>query len=242
MKKTTRPLLTLVFAAALLGVATPFVIGQPGPEDDRPARHAERDHDHDRDRDRGDANDLREPRDEQHPGDFMPPEPPPGDDRPGRHHPMTDQDVDAARQIIAQLYPELAERMDALYNEDPEKLRRTIEKRFSRVRFLVKLQERDPAMFELRIDDIRLGQATYVLAKQIKQAHLDDDKDAYKTLYAELEKKLEAHFNVKQKVRQAELVFLRRRVEQLEEDLDDRDDDRDDLIEQRLNELVGAEW
>ena len=227
----SRPCTMLALTAALLCGAMPC--GVVLADDDRPGRQAERD------RDRGD--DLREPHAG---GDHAGPphEGPPEDDRRGRRQPMTDAEVESARQIIAELYPELAARMDALYEESPDKLRRTIEKRFSRVRFLVKLQERNPAMFELRMSDIRLGRETHALAQRVKQAHLDDDKKTYKALYAELEDKLAAHFDVKQRVRQAELDLLRQRVEELEADLEDRDDERDDLIEQRLNELVGPEW
>jgi len=234
MSKSIRSYLTFFFTAAFLGLAMPSAVGQPGGDEDRPARHAERD--------RGGYDDLREPRDSEVPGDFVQPLPSDGEERPGRRPPMTDPEIEAARQIIAQLYPELAVRMDTLHAENPAKLRRTIERRFPRVRFLVKLQKRQPALFALRMDDIRLGRETFALAKQVQQAHLNDDKEAYKDLYATLEEKLAAHFDVKQRVRQAELDLLRRRVEQLEEDLDDRDDDRDDLIEQRINELVGPKW
>ncbi|MEL7089328.1 MAG: hypothetical protein AAGL98_12960, partial [Planctomycetota bacterium] len=201
MSKSIRPYFTFVFTAAFLGLAMPSAVGQPGGDEDRPARHAERD----RDLDRGGYDDLREPRDPEIPGDFVPPLPPDGEERPGRRPPMTDPEIQAARQIIARLYPELALRMDTLHAENPQKLRRTIERRFPRVRFLVKLQKRQPALFALRMDDIRLGRETFALAKQVQQAHLNDDKEAYKDLYATLEEKLAAHFDVKQRVRQAEL-------------------------------------
>ncbi|MEM7627052.1 MAG: hypothetical protein AAF333_15760 [Planctomycetota bacterium] len=215
-----RPWMMLAVTTALLCGSAPFAVTQPGPDDERTPRHPERN------RERGVDRDLHEP----------------GGERPGRRQPMTADEIESARRIIAQLYPELAERMDTLYEENPEKLRRTIETRFPRVRFLVKLKERDPAMFDLRLSDIRLGRETLALARQVKKAHVDDDKDKYKMLYAELEAKLAEHFDVKQQVRQAELDFFRQRVEQLEDELEDRDDDRDDLIEQRLNELVGPEW
>lgn len=185
---------------------------------------------------------LREPRDDRATGDFLPPDDAKAKERDRRREPMGDQEIEAARQIIAQLYPELSERLEQLYAEDPEKFRKTIERRFSRVRFLVKLQERDPALFALRMDDIRLGRETMALVKQVKQAYRDDDKAAYRKLYESLEEKLEAHFDVKQKLRQAELEALRQRVENLEEDLEDLEDERDDLIEQRMGELVGPEW
>ena len=155
---------------------------------------------------------------------------------------MADQEVQAAREIVAQLYPELTERMDTIYEKDPEELRRILQRRFPRIRFLVHLKDKNPALYELRIQDIRLGRESSALAKQVKQAHLDDDKARYKTLYKELEDKLTQHFDVKQRLRQQEIEALRQRVEQLEDQLEQQDDDRKDIIEQRLGELVGPEW
>ncbi|MEM9915205.1 MAG: hypothetical protein AAF911_09595 [Planctomycetota bacterium] len=155
---------------------------------------------------------------------------------------MSDEEVDAAYRIVVQLYPDLAERLDALRDEDPRRFKQTLERRFPRVRFLVQLQQRDPEMFDLRMADISLDQQTDALAKQLRDARAADDEDRYDELRDQIEAKVTEHFDVRQQIRAREIEMLKARLEELEQDLDDRDDDRKDLIEVRVNELAGSDW
>lgn len=191
------------------------------------------------DRDRGDrggpprdnGDELREPRESSD-----------GDRKSHRWGPMSDEDVSSALEVVHELYPDLSERMLALQQEDPEKLRSTLEKRFPRVRFMVMLKNKDPEMYELRVSDIQLSRATDRLKERIKLAREEDDRKGYKDFRKELEEVLTQHFDVRQSIRQREVAYLKERVEKLEEDLDQRDDDRKDLIEKQLNELAGESW
>jgi len=155
---------------------------------------------------------------------------------------MSDQDLDAAHAIVARLYPELAERLNVLRDEDPRQFKQTLERRFPRVRFLVDLEKRDPAMFELRMTDISLDRQTEALALQLREARDADDKDRYEDLREAIKAKVAEHFDVRQQIREMEIEKLKQKLEELEERLDDRDDDRKDLIEQRVNELAGPDW
>ncbi len=155
---------------------------------------------------------------------------------------LDDQDLDAAQSIIAQVYPELAERLAQLRADDPRQFKQTLERRFPRVRFLVELQKRDPAMFELRMADIRLDRQTDLLAQQLRDAREADDKVRYKELRDQIEAKVAEHFDIRQAIRAMEIEHLKLKLEELEERLDERDDDRKDLIEQRVEELAGRDW
>jgi hypothetical protein len=197
--------------------------------------------DHHRDHGDGDS-DLHEPRGDAPPGPiFLDDE---GDDRPGRHGrlPLTAGEIDQARRIVARLYPDLSPRLDELAEDDPARLRKTLERRFPRVRFLVNLQRQDPAMFELRMADIDLGRATQALALQMRDAREREDKSTHRDLHDRLEDLVAEHFDVRQQIRQREIDLLKQKLESLEERLDDRDDDRRDLIEQRVEELAGPDW
>lgn len=222
--RTCPRILALLFLAAALLV--PGSVGLAGADDDR-RPDGPPPHEHDRDFDElrkseGDSDDR-------------------SDDRRRRSR-MSDEQIESARQIVQRLYPEMTEQLEQLHAEDPAELRRTIERRFPRVRYLVKLQEKDPEMFELRMADITLGRQIETLAEQVRQAHLDDDKDAYKARREQLEDKVADHFDARQAIRELEIQMLERRVEELKDRLDEHDDDRDDLIERRVEELTGPEW
>jgi hypothetical protein len=162
--------------------------------------------------------------------------------RAGPPRAMDDEELAVARQVIAELYPEVGPRLDQLAEEDPGELRRTLQRRFPRVRFLMELRERDPQMYELRLADIRLGRATAALAQQLREARAADDKPRHRALMDELEEQVAEHFDVRQTIRELEIEKLRQRLAELEEQLEERDDERDDLIEQRVGELAGPDW
>lgn len=162
--------------------------------------------------------------------------------RDGRGYRMNDQEIETAYDIVVQLYPELAERLEAQREQDPRQLRNTLERQFPRVRFLVRLQERDPEMFDLRMADIKLDRQTQALASQLRQARENDDDTREDELVDMIETKVAEHFDVRQQIRASEIEKLKQKLEELEERLDDRDDDRKDLIEQRVEELIGSDW
>jgi len=182
---------------------------------------------------------LREPRDDGEIGLLVMQD---GSGRPGFHGRMSEDEVESALDVVVALYPELADRLNQLKEDDPERLRQTLERRFPRVRFLLVLKQRDPAMYELRLDDIALERQTKALGKKIRQARADDDKDAYKKYREQLEELAAKHFDIRQAIRESEIEMLKGKIEDLEKRLDDRADDRKDLIEQRVEQVAGNDW
>lgn len=159
-----------------------------------------------------------------------------------RGHRMNDDEIEAAYDIVVQLYPEVADRLEAQRDENPRELRNTLERKFPRVRFLVMLREHDPPMYELRMADIKLDRQTDALAAELREAREADDNGREDELMDRIELTVAEHFDVRQKIRTLEIEKLRQKLEELEQRLDDRDDDRKDLIEQRVQELVGPDW
>ena len=111
---------------------------------------------------------------------------------------------------------------------------------------LAVLRERDPALYDLRVRDIRLERETEALAAEARRvrrdASVEDPEDRVEDLHEELEERVEAHFELRQEIRAAELERMQERLERLREDLDRREDDRDELVAQRVAELRGERW
>ena len=115
---------------------------------------------------------------------------------------------------------------------------------FPQVARLTFLRERDPALYDLRVRDIRLERDTEALVAEARRvrgdASIDDAEDRIEDLHEELEEKVEAHFELRQEIRAAELERMEERLERLKEDLDRREGDKDELIAQRIAELRGG--
>lgn len=159
----------------------------------------------------------------------------------GDRAPLSDEQAEAALEVIELIYPESAEQMRANWKEDPDQVKRMLDRRFPRVRYMLSLKERNPEMYELRIADITLTRQSEQLVRQMREAKKADDEKAFDDHRDALEDVIEEHFDVRQEIREIELEWLRERLERMEEEVDDRARDKRDLIEQRLLELAGGE-
>ncbi|BAM04643.1 hypothetical protein [Phycisphaera mikurensis] len=233
-----RPLPAALLAAAL--AAAPPALAQPDPPP--PPRQADQDRGHgqhhDREGRRGDAG---------HRG------------REGRHggggeedHRRPSREEMAA--VLRDIDPALAERVaDREARGGPGGLAgrpgrgvvaadgiRTL---FPQIARLTRLKQVDPALYDLRVRDIRFERDTERIVAEGRRLRgdptIEDADDRLEDLHDELEEKVEAHFELRQEIRAAELERLEKRLEQLEEDLKRRQDDKDALIAQRLAKLRG---
>ena len=162
--------------------------------------------------------------------------------------PLSEEQLDEALTLLEKLHPELAEKLKArqakqseLDPEDRDHVGAIIQRHFPRLRHLLQLKDTDPAMYELRVEDVRLTLQSRRLAQQYSEALRQEDEQRAEQRFDELQALLEAHFEIRQRLRQLELQRLEQRIAALREQIEAREDDRDEVIEQRLHELVGTE-
>ena len=171
---------------------------------------------------------------------------PGGPGGPGFDRGLSPDDLDEAIALLERIKPELAERLAAAREENPRRVAHVIGKRFPRLRFLLHLKDRDPQMYELRVEDLRLTYESRHLAEEYQRLLREDEDNAAEDVRDELMELIESHFDVRQAIRERELARLEQRIEDLREQIEARADDRDELIEQRAAKLVGtedgAEW
>lgn len=169
------------------------------------------------------------------------------DGRFGRSEPPLREDqTEEALEVLAAFNPEAAKQLEEMVKEDPDKARNLIVKRVPFIARLLQMKKDDPEGFELRAGDYRLDQQARELANKYRELEAaDKDLDA-RDVKRELEKVVEAHFDVRQKMREHILKKMEERLDVMRADLEKRDDDRKDLIEQRVGELVtegaGKRW
>ncbi len=159
--------------------------------------------------------------------------------RRGGRRPMTEAEAREAYAVIEELRPDLIDHVHQLREGDHRRFGELIDRRFPAVRYLVDLKRDDPAVYDLRIRDLRLTRETRDLARRVRDANGADREDDADDLTEELEERVAEHFDVRQSLRERELERLRERLEAMEEELDERSDDRGDLIEERVDALVG---
>lgn len=186
------------------------------------------------------------------PGDHKGPPPPgyegrgdkgPDGDKRGGPRPLTDAELDQAMDVMRQVDPEAASRLEPLLVERREEVAAELQHKFPRMGWFLRLKERDPEMYQLRVDDLRLSREQWVLGKQLREAKAAEEKHEptkgdIDAIDEKLEQVLAAHFDVRQKIRERELAGLEAQIERLREELEKRADERDELIEKRKEELT----
>ena len=148
---------------------------------------------------------------------------------------LTDDQVEEAIALMIELDPSMAPRIKQLRAERPELLRHAVSRRFPRLGYMLKLKEKRPELYALRVRDIRLENLSHEQARTL--AALPADAPGIEAARAALRGTLEEHFAVRQDVRRFELEALREKIIEMETRLADDAVQRETLVQQRLDQL-----
>lgn len=208
----------LLLLILLIVIAAPSIGAQPedrpGPRHDGPSPHHA-----------ADRGDRVGPRDRDH------------HDRPHRDK-LRREEVEAAIEIIERFDPDTAAKLQERYQEDPRKAGRALVERFPRIRMFLRLREFDPAMFELRVDQIRLARLTMSVAGEYQRAWEQDDTEAIATAEARLRDLLAERFELSQRIREREIAGLEDQLLVLREQLEEQADRKDMEIQQQFERIT----
>ncbi len=180
-------------------------------------------------------------------------QPPPGD-KPGMHDdgdggrshgwwgrgkPMDAQQAQEALEVLRRIDPEKAKRLEQAIDENPERVGEVLHENFPMLGRFMAMRRYDPQGFDLRVKDLALSRKSHDAAERMRQAMQAKDDAVAALELAQLQALVAEHFDVRQELREYELMKLKRRIEELGEQLKQRTADRDALIDERVHELIG---
>jgi len=132
--------------------------------------------------------------------------------------------------------PQIGERFRKAMTDNPATAGRIIDRMEPMVRELK--AERDPEMRQLRIDNLNNGFELVGATRAYSEAfRADAASPATQEAREKLRGLLGAHFDVRTRMHQQEIILLERRVTQLREDLSQQLADREKFIERRLEDV-----
>ena len=190
-----------------------------------------------------------------------------------RAHPQSDRMRDRmdermgeALSVLRDVHPELAKRVQHALEKRPGLAQVAIRRRMPMLLRLAELRERDRAMYDLRIEDLRLARRTLTLAiyhkalERQQAAGREPDQgnepqqrqgrmERFREKHPELPETIEAtreqlrqtlaeRFEVRTRIRRLELARLEDRLRDLEAELEERSESREELIDHRLRTLL----
>jgi chromosome segregation ATPase len=151
--------------------------------------------------------------------------------------PLTEERIEEYKQILLDVRPDLAERLEKLDVDRPEAFRRFLRTApwLFRLRHVKQIDE---PRYALMVEDLKLAHRSRETAQAYRAAREGNDKAKADELQAELRELVAQHFDVRQQLRERELAYLEQRLQELREQLKDREAKKQQLIDQRLKELA----
>lgn len=204
-----RRLLTAGLAATLLLASSPPALADGKPKPDRPDKPAR-------------------PQIEEAPWEH---------ETPFRRDKPTPEETQKMLDVLREMEPELAERIDKWRQENPDRVADMLQRRFPRLRMMIELQKFDPEQFKLRMQDLVLSRQLLDHVRAYRAARLAKDGKP-EEVREQIRRHLVEQFEVRQKIRQRELERLEQRLRQLRKELDERAKTRDKVIDREVSQLL----
>lgn len=126
----------------------------------------------------------------------------------------TDQ-IDEALSIIRELDPDRAERFERLRERDPRAFERALTTRARGITGLVWMKDRNPELYELKLDELRLDKQVRDLGRAIRESD-SVDRDS---MIEELRGLVRQQVNLSLRVRAEELLMLENHVKSMRDQL-----------------------
>lgn len=149
--------------------------------------------------------------------------------------PIPADQVDTALQIIAEIMPGTANRLEKLRENDPKQFHQLLRRVFNqRIGAMVRLKQQDPELFEYDFTERKFESQAYILSRRIKQTEAPD----VDPLNDQLRKMLYDLFDARLRTREFELTRLEIRLQSLRGQLEQQRQQKQALIDKRYDELL----
>ncbi|MDP2360294.1 MAG: hypothetical protein Q8O14_06025 [bacterium] len=160
--------------------------------------------------------------------------PPRQDGAPGLEEGRRDEVV----QFIRENFPLKARLLEELRQRNPEEFQRRRQRLAEEVRHLLDLRERDSELFRVHLEEMGLRDELNRLAREARRekAGSKERQEAER----KLKEAVQRSFDLRHRIKEAELKELRGRLAELEGSLERRASRRSEMIDERLRELLGS--
>ena len=154
---------------------------------------------------------------------------------------LTEQQVQKRLKVLAEVSPELAERLDQLEQSNPKQAQRMTRRLMPRLTNLVRLKEKDPEQYELRKTEMATG---YRLLKQLRLCHQqhEDNQQIEEDELKKLRRLMAAHMDARLKIRELELKRLEQKIERVRAHIDQQRKQRDADLDHRMKEIRDGQF
>lgn len=154
---------------------------------------------------------------------------------------LAPEQIEARLKILAEVSPELAQRLEQLEESNPKHARRMTRRLMPRLGYLMRVKEKDPQQYELRKREMATG---YRLLKQLRVCHQqhEDNKRVEEDDLQKLRGLMAAHMDARLKIRELELQRLEQKIQRVRAHIQKQRDNRDSEIDSRIEKIRNGQF
>ncbi len=147
---------------------------------------------------------------------------------------LSQEQINAALEILREQNPELARRMSEALEQRPELAQRLIANHWPRLERLIELKKNNPKLFRLTMDEFRLQRQLFDSARKLRQTKEAGEKDGLRQQMREQVGKL---FDLRMKIKEAEVDALEKRLTEMRDQIKQARGERENRIAEQLKDL-----
>jgi hypothetical protein len=142
---------------------------------------------------------------------------------------------DEVIEFVQRHFPERAQKLEELRRTDRERYLKERRQLMGKIQRLMELEKNNPRLFALTLEDIKLERKLNQLARTARESTDDGARARYRK---ELEVAVLEAFELRARLKQAELDDLEAQVDELRASLKRREERREELVSQRVEQLL----
>jgi hypothetical protein len=159
----------------------------------------------------------------------------------GRWRNPSEADIALFMEVVQELNPEWRTSLAKLSEQDDEAFRKSIASNGRRLWQLVELREQNPALYTLRIEEIRIRQRLRELGDAYRQAFAEGRSQEMGALLLQIQGSAQESIDLQMRVRGEELAAMADALERLRQELLIEATDRVVRAEQLVQRLIAPE-
>lgn len=146
--------------------------------------------------------------------------------------------VERVMQVVRDLDPDRAARLEQLRKNDPERFAVGLARAGRHLLGLSLLRDREPELYELKLDELRLSQQTNRIAQEILAARETCSEGELERLESMLRDRIREQLELNYQARAREIIMLERHLVTMRDELREDIKHREDQIESRMTDLL----
>ena len=152
---------------------------------------------------------------------------------------LSEEDKEELSEFFKQIYPDIRVELKEMESTNPAAYDKKMQRLYREYIFLKRIEREEPERFSEAIELRKLSEEVNSIAEKYKKTQSESEKNGLKI---QLNGTLSKLFDLRENERALEIDRIKERLSQLQQEMDERQKNKEQIIQKRLNELIGKDY